>query len=170
MNKKKQQYIFDSWLNEYSGIFFKVVKAYAFTPQDQDDLFQEISIQVWRSIPNFREEAAVSTWIYRIALNIAVSWTRSEKRRLKNAVDIDDREPVLQVNMQGIDPQLQWLYEQISKLNEIDRSLILLLLDGFSYSEIADTLGISESNAGVKIHRIKEYLTGKSKKENEYGT
>ena len=170
MKKKKQKIIFDSWLKEYRGIFFKVVKAYAFTPQDQEDLFQEISIQVWRSIPNFREEAAVSTWIYRIALNSAISWTRSEKRFLKNTVDIDDREPVLQADMQGIDPRLQWLYEKISKLNEIDRSLILLLLDGFSYSEIAKTLGISESNAGVKIHRIKEYLTGKSIKENEYGT
>ena len=143
MTNSQQQQIFESWLQEHKGIFFKIVRSYSAVPQDQEDLFQEIAVNVWKSVPNFRNNCAVSTWIYRIALNRAVKWS------------LKVRKP---------DERLAWLYEQIQKLDEVDRSLCLLMLDGFSYKEMASIVGISESYVGVKINRIKKHLTEQSKK------
>ena len=80
MRASKQKHLFEAWLREHKGLLFKVVRAYAFTPDDQDDLFQEVTIQVWHSIPNYRGEAAVTTWLYRVALYTAMAWTRKEKK------------------------------------------------------------------------------------------
>ena len=85
MIEAEQRRIFDEWLDTHKGLFFKVVRAYAFTPQDQEDLFQEIALQVWHSVPNFRGESKVSTWIYRVALYAAMSWTRQEKKHDKES-------------------------------------------------------------------------------------
>lgn len=150
-------------MNEYKALFFKVVRAYAFTRADQDDLFQEVAIQVWRSIPGFKGQCAVSTWLYRIALNTAMKWTRREQKHQQRNGAHEHVEYLLQQNIQQEDSRLAWLYEEITHLNEIDRSLTLLLLDGFSYKEMSEILGISESNIGVKIHRIKKHLILKSK-------
>jgi RNA polymerase sigma-70 factor (ECF subfamily) len=164
MRDSDHQQRFDQWLHSHRGLFFKVVRAYAFTPQDQEDLFQEIAAQVWRSVPNFRGDAAVTTWIYRVALNTAIAWTRQERRHRDGKQSMDGVEPsILQPAV--ADPRVEWLYENIRQLNEIDRSLTLLLLDGFSYKEMAAMLGITESNVGVKINRIKAHLAGKSKEE-----
>lgn len=168
MNTNKQKEIFDEWLRLHKGILFKIVRAYAFTAHDQDDLFQEISLQVWKSIPDFRGEAKPSTWIYRVALYSAFTWVRKEKKRplVQPLVDV---ERTLRMRDQPRDERVAWLYEQIAQLEPIDRSVCLLLLDGFSYKEMASMLGISESNVGVKIHRIKRHLLRKSKEESRYG-
>jgi RNA polymerase sigma-70 factor (ECF subfamily) len=79
MEESEQQNIFESWLSQHQGLLFKVVRAYAPTLSGQDDLFQEILLQVWRSIPSFRQESAVTTWLYRIALNTALKWTKIKK-------------------------------------------------------------------------------------------
>lgn len=166
MTVKEQRQIFDAWLNEYKGLFFKIVRAYAFTPDDREDLFQEIAIQVWDSIPNFRGDSAVTTWIYRVALYSAMTWRRREKKHLDGKQSFDEIEHTLTESARFKDNRLEWLYEQIGALGEIDRSLMLLSLDGFSYKEMATILGISESNVGVKINRIKKSLASKSKEEN----
>jgi RNA polymerase sigma-70 factor (ECF subfamily) len=160
----EQQGIFVEWLKSHEGLFFKVVRAYAFTPQDQEDLFQEIATQVWRSIPGFRGDSAVTTWIYRVALNTAIGWTQKERRHRDGKQALDGVEPAIQPSA-ATDPRIEWLYEQIRQLNEVDRSLTLLLLDGFSYKEMAAMLGITESYVGVKINRIKTYLMSKSGEE-----
>lgn len=165
MDTLHQKAIFDSWLSSHKGVFFKVVRAYAFTPQDQEDLFQEIATQVWISLPGFEGNSAPSTWIYRAALNTAISWSRREIRRREKATVLEGVERALRPAGTGIDPRLDWLYGQIARLNEVDRSLTLLLLDGFSYKEMADALGISETNVGVRIHRIKARVTRESTKE-----
>jgi len=165
MRKDEQQQVFDGWLRNHQGLFFKVVRAYAFTPQDQEDLFQEIATQVWRSIPGFRGDAAVTTWIYRVALNAAIAWTQKERRHRAGKQGLDGVEPAILQPSPATDPRVEWLYEQIRQLNEVDRSLTLLLLDGFSYKEMAAMLGITENYVGVKINRIKTHLTGKSKEE-----
>jgi len=141
--------------------FFKVVNACAFTATDQDDLFQEIAIQVWRSVPSFRHDSAVTTWLYRISLNTAIKWTTREKKHREGRQTIEKTEYLLHDYHSQMDERLIWIYEQIAALNEIDRSLMLLLLDGFSYKEMSDILGIGESHVGVKIHRIKKHLIGK---------
>lgn len=168
MTENEQQYIFQQWLSQHKALLFKVVRAYAVTAMDQDDLFQEITIQVWHSIPAFRQEAAVTTWLYRIALNTAIKWVRKERKQ-STAESLDKAEHLLQENKAQIDERLAWLYEEIYKLDEIDRSIALLLLDDFSYKEMAAILGITESNVGVRINRIKKQLIARSKNIHHHG-
>jgi len=162
MDEIEQKRIFDNWLSKHKGILFKIVRAYSFTPNDQDDLFQEISLQLWKSIPDFRGESKASTWIYRVALYSAYVWVRSEKKRPETQ-SLANVERTLVMKERVEDGRLNWLYEQIAQLDPLDRSVCLLLLEGFKYREIAEILGISESNVGVKIHRIKQHLTWKSR-------
>lgn len=169
MTFQEQGNIFNEWLDKHKALIFKIVRAYGSTPMDQDDLFQEITIQVWRSIPTFRHESAVTTWIYRIALNTAISWVTKERKYRKANGAIDNMPDVLSLPHKPVEEQLTWLYKAIHALDEIDRSLALLLLDGFSYKEMAAILGISVSNVGVKINRIKKQLIVQSKKINDHG-
>lgn len=168
MDKREQKQIFGEWLNNHRGILFKIIRAYAFNPNDQDDLFQEVSLQLWKSIPEFRGESKPSTWIYRVALYTATVWVRKEKKRPPTR-PLADIEHALTVSDQLQDDKVDWLYQQIGQLEPIDRSVCLLLLDGFSYKEMAEILGISESNVGVKVHRIKQHLIEKSKEVEQHG-
>jgi RNA polymerase sigma-70 factor (ECF subfamily) len=163
VTEKEQKHIFENWLDQHKALIFKIVRVYAFGAMDQDDLFQEITIQVWNSIPAFRQESSVTTWIYRISLNTAVKWIRKEKKHSKIET-LDTVQHILSDGGVKVDERLAWLYEEIHKLDEIDRSITLLLLDNLSYKEMADILGITESNVGVKINRIKKHLISKSKK------
>jgi RNA polymerase sigma-70 factor (ECF subfamily) len=162
MREKEQKRVFDEWMDNHKGVFFKITRAYAFNPYDRDDLFQEISIQVLNSIPKFRGDSSISTWIYRVALYSAMAWSRKEKKHLKRNTNLSEQEYLLTENAEASDDKLDWLYDQIGSLNEIDRSIMLLMLEGYSYKEIADVLGISENNVGVKISRIKRKLIHKS--------
>ncbi len=166
MTEKEQLNTLEEWLKLHKGLIFKVVRS--FTVTDHDDLFQEIIIQVWHSIPRFRHESSVTTWLYRIALNTAIRWTKKEKKYAL-AARVDNIDHIIQENSAPIDEQLSWLYGEIYKLDEIDRSITLLLLEGFSYKEMSAMLGISESNVGVKINRIKKKLIAKSKKYDQHG-
>ena len=168
MNTNKQKQVFDEWLRRHKGILFKIVRAYAFNAHDRDDLFQEISLQLWKSIPDFRGESKASTWIYRVALYSACTWVRKEKKRPQTQA-LADVEHTLTMRDQPKNERLDWLYEQIAQLEPLDRSVCLLMLDGFSYKEISKILGISQSNVGVKIHRIKQYLVRKSQETHHYG-
>lgn len=165
MEVSEQSRIFDDWLSRHKGLLFKVVNAYAFTSHDREDLFQEIATQAWNSIPRFRAESAVTTWLYRVALNSALAWSRKERRHRDEKRSLTDEEPTLRETSRGKDQRLGWLYEQIGQLDHVDRSLTLLLLDGYSYREMAETLGISESYVGVKINRIKTHLKNLTKEE-----
>lgn len=168
MDEEKQKQTFDDWLAQHRGLIFKVVRAYAFTPPDQDDLFQEITTQIWSSIPQFRGNSAVTTWLYRVALNTALAWLRKERRNRDRMEELNGSEFVLEVPVRAPNPRLDWLYEQIAQLDHIDRSLTLLMLDGFSYRQMAETLGISESHVGVKLNRIKAQLISKSQETNDH--
>jgi RNA polymerase sigma-70 factor (ECF subfamily) len=152
--------IFGEWLAGHRGILFKVVHAYAFEHADRQDLFQEIALQVWRSVDAFRGDSSVPTWMYRVALNTAIGWTRKETRHKRGKRPLDEVQ-LTAVSPQEGDPRVEWLYRQIGQLKDVDRSVALLMLDGFSYREIAGVTGISESNVGVKINRIKSALSAK---------
>ena len=167
MKESEQQQIFHEWLDGYRGLIFKIIRAYAFNTDDLNDLFQEVCLQVFRSIPNFKAKSAVSTWLYRISLNTAINWSTKEKKRVNGYHGIETMANLLQTSDNSNEKQLNWLYAEIKKLNEIDRSLTLLLLDGYSYREMAEIMGISENNIGVKIHRIKKQLV-KNAKQYEY--
>jgi len=168
VTENQQKEILQNWLNKYKGLIFKIVRAYAFTTMNKDDLFQEIIIQVWRSIPMFRQKSSITTWLYRISLNTAIRWTQKENKH-NHEETTENLQYIIHDNKVPTDERLDWLYEEIRQLNEIDRSLTLLLLDGFSYKEMATILGITESNVGVKINRIKKQLIVKSKKYDYHG-
>lgn len=168
MKESEQRKIFDEWLDGYRALLFKIIRAYASTDEDQNDLFQDICLQMYRSIPNFKGSSAVSTWLYRIALNTAIKWSTKEKKHVDGHHEVEKMAHVLVAKDESKDERVNWLYSQIKQLNQIDRSLTLLLLDGYSYKEMSDMMGISESNIGVKIHRIKKHLVNNSK-QYEYG-
>jgi len=175
VSEQEQRQIFETWLEKHKGLLFKIVRAYAFTAMDRDDLFQEVVIQVWRSVPAFRHESAVTTWLYRIALNTAIRWSGRERKHWDNRENLEAADQVLQEATHP-DERLKWLYAEIAKLDEIDRSIALLLLEGFSYQEIADITGLTKTNVGVRINRIKSRLTERlpagrhgSKKVVDYG-
>jgi len=141
------------------NIVHKVCRIYTSSQDAHNDLFQEIAIQLWKNYSKFRGDAKFSTWMYRVALNTAISLYRKSSKRIKTqdisdvsfkikSTDYDDTEEI----------QLKALYEAIKTLNDIDKALIFLYLEDKPYREIAGTLGISEVNARVKMNRAKEKL------------
>ena len=168
MQEAEWNRVFESWIDEHKAILFKVARVYGATHSDREDPFQKIALQVWHSVEAYRGDCAPTTWIYRVALNTAISWSRKELRHRDKNDSLDGADAALELADAVMDPRLEWLYEQIAQLGEIDRSMALLLLDGFSYQEIADALGMSESNVGVRIHRIKTHLTRESNKESRH--
>jgi RNA polymerase sigma-70 factor (ECF subfamily) len=159
--------IFEEWLARHKGILFKVAHAYAFEHADRQDLFQEIVLQVWRSVDAFRGESSVPTWIYRVALNTAIAWTRKQDRHHRGKQPLELVEGLLTTSSVGYDPRVEWLYRQIAQLKDVDRSVALLMVDGFAYKEIAAIAGISEGNVAVKINRIKANLSAQLARESE---
>ena len=155
---------FRQWLGEHTGLLLKVVRSFAEGRADQDDLFQEIMLQVWMALPGFRGESKATTWLYRVALNTALAWKRGEKKRRGRQVSLPevDVEAVAgaapsedaERNGQVVDQ----LYAAIRDLPPVKRALVVLYLDGFSYREISEVVGISESNVGVSLNRIKRDL------------
>ena len=141
------------------GLLLKVCRMYCNDHADSEDLFQEIVLQLWRSYPTFRGNAKVSTWIYRIGLNIAITRLRKNSRKpatqtlsIEHQNFIDRNDPRLDVEY-GAE-----LQAAIDSLNKFDKALLLLYLDDNSYKEIAEIIGISESNVGAKISRIKKKM------------
>jgi RNA polymerase sigma-70 factor, ECF subfamily len=163
---------FRQWLGEHTGLLVKVVRSFAEGPADQDDLFQEILLQVWLSLPNFREDSKPTTWLYRVALNTALAWKRNEKKRSRRqgSPSLSDiaAPSVASAEADRNDRLVDQLYAAIRALPPAKRALVVLYLDGFSYREIADVVGISENNVGVTLNRIKKELAATVKEdENE---
>ncbi|MDT3405176.1 RNA polymerase sigma factor [Mucilaginibacter terrae] len=147
---------FVDMLNRHRGIIYKVCNLYCNEPDDKQDLFQEITLQLWKAFPAFRQQAQQSTWMYRVALNTAISNFRKENRRprLNPLSELDfsipDDYPPNQKN-----EQLNELMQAIAKLNAVEKAIIMLYLEEKSYDEIADITGITKNNVGVKLNRIK---------------
>ncbi len=160
--------IFEGWIGTHKAILFKVARAYGSSHADREDLFQEIALQVWHSVDAFRGDAAVTTWIYRVALNTAMAWTRKERKHGTGRQDLEVAGGLL-AEPATRDPRLEWIYARIAELDEVNRSLALLMLDGFSYRDMSQILGLSESNVGVKINRIKAALAAQLAKEEHDG-
>jgi RNA polymerase sigma-70 factor (ECF subfamily) len=160
--------IFEGWIQGHKAILFKVARAYGATHSDREDLFQEIALQVWHSVDAFRGDAGVATWIYRVALNTAMAWTRKERKHGTGRQDFEAATALLTAPATH-DPRLEWIYARIAELDEVNRSLALLMLDGFSYRDMSQILGLGESNVGVRINRIKAALSARLAKEEHDG-
>jgi RNA polymerase sigma-70 factor (ECF subfamily) len=163
MTAQEQETIFRRWLDEHLGLMLKVVRGCATAPQDQDDLFQDVLLQLWSSIPAFRGEAKETTWIYRVAFNTALAWRRVERRRRERhetflKLDASPRAQPSHVDLLPEQEIVERLYAAIRQLPKVDVSLALMHLDGLSYQEMAEVLGISENYVGVKLNRIRKQL------------
>ncbi|MEM8965963.1 MAG: sigma-70 family RNA polymerase sigma factor [Bacteroidota bacterium] len=151
---------FLSFLNENTSVIRKVCRLYTDNPTDFHDYFQEVVLQLWKSFGSFRGESKASTWVYRVALNVCLSQLKLRKRRIDStainaeAAQLWADEPYDSTE----EEQIQQLYAAIRQLKELDRAIILLYLEERSYDEMAAILGISQSNVGVRINRIKKQL------------
>jgi RNA polymerase sigma-70 factor (ECF subfamily) len=142
----------------HRGIVFKVARSFAAPVSEQDDLAQEIMVAVWKSVPQFHSGSKESSYIYRIALNRAISWQRRERTHTETLTRYEGSLEAGTETPEPHDERLELVYAEIRKLKELNRSLILLHLDGFSYQEIAENLGMSVNNVGVSLNRIKRKL------------
>lgn len=145
-------------IQQHAGIIYKVCSLYCKDAEERKDLFQEIVLQVWKGLPQFRKESSITTWMYRIALNTAISTYRKDARK-------PDRLGITDVSLQLPDPTafpdqegVQILYKAIEHLTDVEKAIILLYLEEKTYEEIAFVIGITKTNVGVRITRIKTKL------------
>ena len=151
-NKKE----FADLMDQNKRIIYKVAMLYTHNQEDKKDLYQDICYQLWRSRSTYRQEASFTTWMYRAAINTAISQMRKKKEVI---IPVESfQEHVDESDSFEKDEQIQFLFKAISLLNKIDKAIILLWLEEKSYEEIADILGISKSNVSVKLVRIKKHL------------
>jgi len=150
---------FQKLIEEHKGILLKVARTYCQNEDDRIDLIQEMSIQIWRSLDKYKEQCKVSTWMYRVALNVAISFYRKNAKRHENTEPLNEELfQITEPDNQETEAQLVLLERFIQELNDLDKALMLLYLEDKSYFEIAEILGISPSNVGTKISRIKGKL------------
>jgi RNA polymerase sigma-70 factor, ECF subfamily len=148
---------FVNLINEHQGLIHKVCIMYENDPEVRNDLFQEIVLQLWRSFHTFRGEAKITTWMYRIALNTAISGFRKESRKIKTE-DLKEVHFNLSEYGDNSEDNIYRLQSAIKQLNEIDRAMIMMALEEVPYEEIAETIGISQNNVRVRMNRIREKL------------
>jgi len=162
---------FISLIEKNLGIILKISKAYTSTQQDKEDLINDIAYEMWKSFPKFEGKSKFSTWVYRIALNTAMNYrrnTRKNREFIRSAIEIYTKETLSETD---VNPQIELLYDCIAELDEYSKAIILLYLDGYKHDEIAEITGISKTNVGTRISRIKEQLKTKANaKQVCYGT
>lgn len=167
MNQRKHpnthQSEFTVIIQDHERLLFKVCSMYSSNEEEQKDLFQEIILQAWKSYATFQGRSMISTWLYRVAFNTAINYTRKQKRQPltihhKPTYDLpDDTMP------HEWKEQLTILHQIIDELPKLDKALVLLYLEDKSYNEIAEIIGISQSNVGTRLNRIKDKMKQKAK-------
>ncbi|WP_313915148.1 RNA polymerase sigma factor [Tahibacter sp.] len=148
-------------LQLHKTILYKVANAYCRRREDRGDLIQEILIELWRAWPRFDRGAAFAGWMQRIAINVAISFFRGESRRIRDALPIEDFGMDLAAADRVLDVEgddLRALHQLIARLDEVNRALILLYLEGYSQEEMASLVGLSATNVATRINRIKQKL------------
>lgn len=156
---------FAALLDTHRGIVFKVAATYCRHPHDREDLTQEIAVQLWRAFPGYDPTRAFSTWMYRIALNVAISYVRNTSQRHQHTAPLDETPAMLDsvtvedgTAQHETDQQVRALYAVIDRQPPMDRALLMLWLEDRSQREIAEIIGISESNVATKLNRLKQRI------------
>jgi RNA polymerase sigma factor (sigma-70 family) len=161
MSKRGNHEQFMTLLEEHKKILFKIANTYCRRPADREDVVQEMVMQLWRSFGRYDARVRFSTWMYRVGLNVAISFYRREA--IRPHASVLDEQAILTVEAQApeaaaLQEDLRRLEDLIQQLDELERALVLLYLDGCRYDTIGEILGISETNVGTKINRIKDKL------------
>lgn len=160
---------FRAWWEEHRGVFYRLSRAYAPKPDDQADLLQDMAVQLWRSLPGFKEQCRPVTWVYRVCLNTALGWQRGE--RVRQNLLTPESVPV--EGIAGAEPRPGWTQEKEELLGRLyaairaqppeQRTILLLSLDGLGYREISEITGLSENHVGVTLTRARQRLAAELK-------
>ncbi len=157
MTSKERE--FSNLINEHQGLIIKVSRLYTNTLEDEEDLFQEIVLQLWRSYDSFKGDSKISTWMYRVALNTAITLFRKKTKSPKTDEIQDFHVKTFIENFENEkQQQVTLLYKVIKMLPNVERAIVTMYLDDLPYRDIAENLGITEVNARVKMNRLKKTL------------
>lgn len=149
---------FTQIIKENESLIFKITTIYACNKQDREDLFQEIVIQLWKAFSKFRNESKISTWIYRVALNTAISGFRKQKKRIDLASIDWFTQNYSENSTTEQEDRVKSLYQYIETLNALDKGIILLFLEDKSHKEISEIIGLSKTNIGTRLSRIRQKI------------
>ncbi|WP_372975248.1 RNA polymerase sigma factor [Muriicola sp.] len=152
-------------IKEHQGLIYKVSALYTEQKHDRNDLYQEIVYQLWKSFDSFREEAKISTWMYRVALNTAIAYLNRKKRRGREVSLEVLPQVAAEHSAEILEERVKHLHREIENLNILEKGIILLLLEGKKYEEISEITGLTSTNIGTRISRIKEKLKAKMTKK-----
>ena len=157
-------------VNENRNKILRVCRVYAWNSADQDDLYQEILFQIWRALPGLKEKAYANTWLYRVALNTAISFVRKRASRSGHVVHFEPADLTRaiesrQTTEESADDRIANLYTAIYKLDPLERAIITLFLEDFTYEQMAEATGITANHVGVMLNRAKKKLSGLMMKE-----
>jgi RNA polymerase sigma factor (sigma-70 family) len=161
MSPNKEHFL--QLIDQNKGIIYKVARSYGKNDGDREDLFQEIVIQLWGAFDRYNDQYKLSTWMYRIALNVAISFYRKERKRIASESSLtESMAEIAQEDDNGeLESNINLLQQFINQLTELNKALMILYLESKSYKEMADILGITETNVATKISRIKDQLKQK---------
>ena len=157
MQKQEAEKQFEAHIKINELLIHKVCRMYAYTTADREDLFQEIVIQLWKAYPKFRGESKFSTWLYRVALNTAITGLRKKKNFIESREPAELPDGITEEN-QKQEEQLGQLYKAIEQLNQVEKAIVMLYMEERTYEEMEEILGISQGNLRVKMNRIKDKL------------
>ena len=159
MSDHKQKEEFLKLISEHQDLIRKVAAIYHKNKADQEDAFQEILVSLWQAYPTFRGESKFSTWLYRVALNTVISGFRKASNRVrKNQSDIHITDELLGPSSEDLSEEIECLYRAIDHLSDIEKAIIMLYMEEKTYDDIAEIMGMTRTNVGVKINRIKKKL------------
>jgi RNA polymerase sigma factor (sigma-70 family) len=163
---EKNKAYFVEMVQRHAGIIYKICNLYA-SPEEREDLKQEIIFQLWKSFPNFKGNAGFHSWMYRVSLNTALLGLRARKIKYTSLSERDTAIPDQREEGGELESRIGQLYQHISKLNDLDKSIIFLYLERCSYDEISEITGISKANVSVRLVRIREKLRHSFNLKNE---
>jgi RNA polymerase sigma-70 factor (ECF subfamily) len=157
LQKQEAERQFEKHIRENELLIYKVCRIYAYTTADREDLFQEIVIQLWHAYPKFRGESKFTTWLYRVALNVAITGLRKKKDFIESWEPGQLPERMSEENA-GREEELLQLHKAIEQLNQVEKAIVMLYMEDRTYEEMEEILGMSQGNLRVKMNRIKEKL------------
>lgn len=170
MQKQEVESRFEKHISKHELLLYKICRVYAYNKADRQYLYQEIVIQLWKAFPKFKGDAQFSTWLYRVAINTAITGLRKKKKSIMSYLPVTSLEQMGDENSStGEEERLEQLYKAIEQLNDVEKAIVMLYMEERSYNDMEEILGISQGHLRVKMNRIKEKLRQLTKTF-DYGT
>jgi RNA polymerase sigma-70 factor (ECF subfamily) len=164
LQRREAEKQFEKHIKEHEFLIYKICRIYTSTEADRQDLFQEIVIQLWNAFPKFKGHSKLSTWLYRVAINTAITGLRKKKDFIKSYEHASLPTNISDDNNQHIEERLQEMYKAIEQLNKIEKAIVMLYLEDKTYEEMEEILGIGQGNLRVKMNRVKDKLRNMTNK------